>query len=101
MTSRKYSKTFSTTVPYVLICSIRYSFVDRNLVSTGKMENLMREQAEALANELSELSKQQSEALQTASYFRMSAEEAMKYDERRLRIARISSIVGKFKASSL
>lgn len=100
MTSRKYSKTFSTTVPYVLTCSIRYSFVDHNLVGTRKMENLMREQAEALANELRELSKQQSEALQTAPYFHMSAEEAMKYDERRLRIAQISSIAGKFKASS-
>jgi hypothetical protein len=64
------------------------------------MENLIREQAEALADELRELSKQQSEALQTASYFRMSPEDAIKYDERRLRIAQISSIVGKFKASS-
>jgi hypothetical protein len=64
------------------------------------MENLMREQAEALADELRELCKQQSQALQTAPYFRMSSEEAIKYDERRLRIAQISSIVGKFKASS-
>ena len=58
----------------------------------------MREQVEALANELKELSKLQSEALQTAPYFHMSPEEALKYDERRLRIAQISSIVGKIQS---
>jgi hypothetical protein len=65
------------------------------------MESLKREQAEALTRELTELSQQQSQALQTAAYFRMTTEEATKYDARRERIAQISALLGKIKADSL
>jgi hypothetical protein len=65
------------------------------------MERISAERAEELANELSLLSQQQSEALLTAAYIRMSAEEAKKYDARRLRITEISAILGRFKAQSI
>ena len=50
-----------------------------------------------LAAELSELSKQQSEALISSAYSRMSAKEMKEYDERRLRIGKLSKLVGKYK----
>jgi hypothetical protein len=46
------------------------------------MEGLTREQAEALTHELTQLSKQQLKALQTAAYFRMTPEEAHQYEAR-------------------
>ena len=65
------------------------------------MESLTREQAEDLTDELTELSKEQSKALQTAAYFRMNPHEAKKYDERRERISELSTILGKFKPSAI
>ena len=65
------------------------------------MERISAERAEELASELSLLSQQQSEALLMATYIRMSAEEAKKYDDRRLRITEISAILGRFKAQSI
>ena len=50
-----------------------------------------------LAAELSELSRQQSEALLSSAYSRMSAKEMKEYDERRLRIGKLSKLVGKYK----
>jgi hypothetical protein len=61
------------------------------------MGNLSEDEAKALAEELSELSKQQSEALQTAAYMRMSKDEAEKFDQRRARIGEICGLLGKFK----
>jgi hypothetical protein len=58
-----------------------------------------QEQAKALADELSTLSKLQSKALQTAAYVRMSETEAKKYDERRERISDICTLLGKFQPS--
>lgn len=55
------------------------------------------EQVRGLADELAALSKQQSKALQTSAYKRMSIEEASEYDRRRVRIAEICAVVGKFK----
>jgi hypothetical protein len=52
-------------------------------------DKLSAEQAKELADELSVLSKQQSQALQTAAYIRMSQEEARTYDERSRRIGEI------------
>ena len=65
------------------------------------MERISAERAEELATELSLLSQQQSEALLTATYIRMSPAEARKYDTRRLRITEISAILGRFKAQSI
>jgi hypothetical protein len=50
-----------------------------------------------LAAELAELSKQQSEALISSAYNRMSAKERKEYDERRLRIGELSELVSKYK----
>jgi polyhydroxyalkanoate synthesis regulator phasin len=61
--------------------------------------NLSAEQAKELTDELSALSKQQSKALQSAAYTRMSKEEAKEYDQRRVRIAEICALVGTFKPS--
>jgi hypothetical protein len=55
------------------------------------------EQVRGLADELAALSKQQSKALQASAYKRMSVEEASEYDRRRVRIAEICAVVGKFK----
>ena len=52
------------------------------------------ERAKELADELAALSKQQSAALQTAAYIRMSAEEAEHYDQRRIRIGEIWRLMG-------
>jgi hypothetical protein len=58
-----------------------------------------RGQLSELADELSKLSKQQSIALQQSAYLSMSPEEAREYDERRVRIGKLCSILGKFKAN--
>jgi hypothetical protein len=55
------------------------------------------EKAKQLADELSALSKQQSNALQTAAYISMSTEEAKAYDRRRARISEIWVLLAKFK----
>jgi|RhiMethySRZTD1v2_1073278.scaffolds.fasta_scaffold4050988_1 hypothetical protein len=65
------------------------------------MERLTGERAEALTRELTELLQQQSEALKTAAYFRMSPEEAHRYETRRQRISEISILLGKFKDTFL
>jgi hypothetical protein len=50
-----------------------------------------------LANELSELSKQQSDALPRAAYIRMSEEEAHAYNQRGTHIREILRTLGKVK----
>ena len=55
------------------------------------------EQAKNLSDELTKLSKQQLQALQTEAYMNMSKEEAAHYDQRRLRISEIWAVLGKFK----
>jgi len=62
------------------------------------MENLGMEQIAALADELARLSKRQSDALQSAAYFKMTREEAAEYDERRARIRELTALLGKYKA---
>ena len=62
------------------------------------METRTAEQAEVLAKELSELSKQQSEALKSATYIPMTKEEAIIYDNRRERIGELCKLLGKYKA---
>ena len=56
--------------------------------------DLSAEQKE-LADELSALCEEQSEALETAGYIRMNEEEAREYDERHLRIEKICELLGK------
>lgn len=55
------------------------------------------EQAKELAEELTRLSNEQTEALQRAAYFNMSREEAAEYDKRRVRISELCSLLGKYK----
>jgi hypothetical protein len=50
-----------------------------------------------LAEELSLLSKLQSQALQASAYIMMGAEEAREYDARRIRIGELCERLGKFK----
>jgi hypothetical protein len=52
-----------------------------------------------LAAELSELSKQQSKALQASPYILMSTKEAHDYNQRRLRIGDLCNLIGKFRPS--
>jgi hypothetical protein len=64
------------------------------------MEQSSAERVKELADELATLSKQQSEALQTSAYILMSSEDAEHYDKRRIRIAEICGLIGKFRANS-
>ena len=63
----------------------------------GMGDELSAEQAKKLADELSALSKLQSEALEAAIYVSMSQEEAKEYDERGARIGELCRLLGKFK----
>lgn len=56
-------------------------------------------EAKDLAEELSRLTHAQYEALQKASYLRMSPDEAAEYDQRRIRIGELCGVLGKFKPS--
>jgi len=58
-------------------------------------ESLEREKV--LLDELTRLSKQQSEALQTAVYMRMEPKMAAQYDLRAKRIAEICKLLGDYK----
>jgi len=60
-------------------------------------KDVTSEEARALADELSELAKQQSLALQSAPYIKMSQQEAREYDARRLRIGELYSWLGLYK----
>jgi hypothetical protein len=60
-------------------------------------DSLSVEEAKNLSDELTKLSKQQSLALQTTAYLKMSKEEAAEYDQRRLRISEIWALLEKFK----
>jgi hypothetical protein len=60
-------------------------------------DKLSSEKAKELADEMAALSKLQSEALQTAAYTKMSAQQAAEYDQRRLRIGEICALLGKFR----
>jgi hypothetical protein len=57
----------------------------------------IEDEAEKLSAELATLYKQQYEALQKASYLKMSPKQAAAYDRRRLRIGRICELLAKFK----
>lgn len=61
------------------------------------MPEIDEEQARSLAEELSFLSKQQSEALRAATYTGLSKEEAAVYDKRAERISKICSLLGNFR----
>ena len=61
--------------------------------SKEKVQKLAAE----LASELAELSKQQSEALLSSAYLRMSPKQMEEYDKRRLRIGELSELVSKYK----
>ena len=61
-------------------------------------DDISPKQLSELAEELSTLSKKQSQALQASVYIQMNAQEAREYDERRVRIGELCSILGKFKA---
>ena len=62
-------------------------------------EGISAEQLSELADELSKLSKQQSIALQASAYIQMNAQEAGEYDERRVRIGELCSVLGTLKAN--
>jgi len=53
----------------------------------------------ALLDELAVLSRQQADALEHATYFRMTPEEALKYDQRAERMKEICSLLNQAKAS--
>jgi hypothetical protein len=55
------------------------------------------QQAKELADELSTLYKDQSKALQSAVYIKMTKEEFAQYDKRATRIKQISTLLGKYK----
>ena len=57
------------------------------------------QEARQLADELSELSHQQSEALQAATYLGMTKEQADEYEKRAGRISELCKLLGRFKAS--
>jgi hypothetical protein len=63
-------------------------------------DNISAEKLSELADELSALSKKQSQALQASAYIRMNAQEAREYDERRVRIGELCSVLGRFKATN-
>lgn len=63
----------------------------------GTNDKVSAEKAEQLADELSALSKQQSEALHKGAYISMSKEEEKQYDLRRTRISEICTLLGKFR----
>jgi hypothetical protein len=65
-----------------------------------KLTDVSAERLSELADELSALSKKQSKALQASAYIQMNAQEASEYDERRVRIGELCSILGRFKAVS-
>jgi hypothetical protein len=54
-----------------------------------------------LCEELSILSKQQLTSSQSAAFIRMSTRETLEYDERRIRVSEIYSLLGKYKAPGL
>jgi polyhydroxyalkanoate synthesis regulator phasin len=60
-------------------------------------ENLSANQAKELADELTALAKQQSEALQNAAYIKMSEKEAQQYDKRAVRISELCGLLGTFR----
>jgi hypothetical protein len=62
---------------------------------------LSAEQAKELADELSPLSKEQSKALQSAVYIKMSKEEAAHYDGRARRIKELCTLLGNTSPSDL
>ncbi|MFY9740809.1 MAG: hypothetical protein WA252_13980 [Candidatus Sulfotelmatobacter sp.] len=61
------------------------------------MNQIDEEQAARLAKELSELSKDQFEALQAAMYTGLSKEEGAAYDKRADRISKICSLLANFR----
>ena len=60
---------------------------------TWAMHALSADEAKTLMGELTELSKRQSDALQTAAYLIMSAAEAKAFDERYERIGKIRQLL--------
>ena len=60
-------------------------------------ENLSADQAKELADEMTALAKQQSEALQNAAYIKMSKKEAQQYDKRAIRISELCGLLGTFR----
>jgi hypothetical protein len=60
------------------------------------MKKLTPEQIEELGKELLQLSRKQSEALQTSAYIRMTAEEARAYDKRRGRMVEICEALNNY-----
>jgi len=56
------------------------------------------QEAKQLADELSELSHQQSEALHAATYLGMTKEQADEYEKRAGRISELCKLLGRFKA---
>jgi hypothetical protein len=74
--------------------------VDVNDYSMTVATELSSEEAKKLAEELSALSRRQSEALQIAAYMKMSKEEAEHYDERARRIGQICGQLRKFRPQS-
>ena len=63
------------------------------------VRHTVSEQEKTLTDELADLSKQQSEALQTAIYLTMPKGEAKSYDERAKRIGEICSLLSNIRAN--
>jgi hypothetical protein len=75
---------------------VRVSFHEGRMFQDESSKEKVKKLAEVAA-ELAELSKQQSEALISSAYSRMSAKQMEEYDKRRLRIGELSELVSKFK----
>jgi hypothetical protein len=58
-------------------------------------ERIDAERAQLLSDELSELSKKQSEALQRAAYFKMAPAESAAYDKRAKRISELCALLSR------
>ena len=79
---------------------VRYPnrFPGYGIIMSRIMDNSLKlEREKALLDELASLSKQQSEALQTAVYMRMEPKMAAQYDIRAKRIGELCKLIGDYK----
>ena len=71
--------------------------IDKSKGRGSEETQIDAKQAERLANEISQLSKEHAETIGRAVYVRMTPEEAAAFDKRRNRISEICTLLGKFK----
>ncbi len=88
------------------VCTVSNKLAQPIIISPGIVQMAIDDdttsakEAKQSADELSELSHQQSEALQAATYLGMTKEQADEYEKRAARISELCKLLGKFKAES-